>query len=394
MSLVLSWADVERAVPGIESAFAYYLTALIAGALPLIHPMIRRRNLLIPLGLLASIALYREGAIGILLAGGVAYAIAATIAQRTRSPASAPLRWRLSIGAVVVLMVLFFWVQWLRAHPTDGIGGSGAEVFLGALSMWTAIRLATFFWEVGSARVPLPGFIRFCLWFLFPFTIAGPVARISEFDGQVDRVEHGGDREPVPRWVLDTAKALVVMLVGIGLTASAGPLNARGIWGKLLVLLIVAPWGFLLQASGFFRSMEVFARPWRIHLQPSFNRPFGRPNISDFWANWNITVTAVFRDYLFYNRWGRRRINVYVNSLVLFVLVGAWHAPNSYWILWGFFHGVGFCVYLWYKQKGQRLRPLFAGPRGDVLARALTYLYVVAAWAVPPQLMRFWPDSW
>ena len=50
--------------------------------------------------------------------------------------------------------------------------------------------------------------------------------------------------------------------------------------------------------------MERLAEFWGIELPTSFNYPFGQTNISEFWARWNMTVTRICRDYLFYNRWG------------------------------------------------------------------------------------------
>ena len=128
--------------------------------------------------------------------------------------------------------------------------------------------------------------------------------------------------------------------------------------------LFTGPVGFYLSTASYFHLMEVLGRPAGFKLPPSFNYPLGRENISAFWMNWNMTATFLFRDYLFYNRWGRRTYNIYFNTVLLFTLVGLWHAANAYWILWGFLHGLSFCVFLlWRKYNGRLGRYPFARHR-------------------------------
>ena len=104
-----------------------------------------------------------------------------------------------------------------------------------------------------------------------------------------------------------------------------------------------------------------------------------------------MTATRVFRDYLFYARWGLQRPNVYVNTMLVFALVGLWHAANSYWLLWGTLHGVGFCVYLAFRRFGMPIRRRFAWIPDKVrsgLAIATTYVFVCACWVAPSLLIR------
>ena len=110
-----------------------------------------------------------------------------------------------------------------------------------------------------------------------------------------------------------------------------------------------------------------------------------------------MTATSVFRDYLFYNRWGRKTFNIYVNTLIVFTLVGLWHSMNWYWVLWGAIHGAGFCVYVWYRKHKERCHltpPQFFHGQGRVLGAVATYLYVCAALVLPSQLIKLFKIVW
>jgi D-alanyl-lipoteichoic acid acyltransferase DltB (MBOAT superfamily) len=255
--------------------------------------------------------------------------------------------------------------------------------------MVMVLRYVTFFWEIGAGRIAMPGPARFAAWVVFPFALYGPILRYSDFARQLDlRPGTDGTRlgAPNPLWRLFAGA--VVLILGVAL-AGAHPLVERnGLGGKVVALFFIAPWTWYLQASGFAMLMQSFGSAWQFRVPENFNRPFGRTNIADFWANWNITATSVFRDYLFYNRWGRRRANVYVNVTILFLLVGVWHGSNAYWILWGAIHAAAFSAYLWYRQHGAFLKPLFAGRRGDIVGAVLTYVVVASAWVLPPQIIK------
>jgi alginate O-acetyltransferase complex protein AlgI len=161
-------------------------------------------------------------------------------------------------------------------------------------------------------------------------------------------------------------------------------INQRGVrWPKLLDIFATGPWSFYLSTSGTFHLMECFALCWGIELPPSFNWPFGKRNIAEFWNRWNMTVTRVCRDYLFYNRWGLKRVNVYLNLMLVFLAVGLWHSTNLYWGTWGLLHGAGFCVYLWYRNHKQRFAltaQMVPIKIREIGSSALTYIFVCLCW--------------
>jgi hypothetical protein len=380
------WSEVQRVFSESGRLAAYMAAMLALAALPLAAPRLRSEALIGCAGIVAAIVFYRQAAVGLAFVALLAYTAGQYLVRQPPQASAKRSRWKLACLAMFLLAAGFFWLQWAITRPFL----ASAAPFLGPMILWNVIRLVSFFWEIGSGRSPLPSVRGFVVWLVYPFTLFGPVIRLSEFTPQLGGLCPGRHRIAPVAWLADVAIGVLQIAVGLVLLGMTTALDSRGVAGRLAIVLVAAPWAFLFQAAGFFRAMEACSRTWNLTLPPSFNRPFGRPNISEFWANWNMTVTSVFRDYIFYNRWGRRRPNVYLNSLVLFVLVGAWHSANAYWVIWGAVHGIGFCIYLLYKQKTKSLHALFRGRLGRLAAIVVTYLFVVGAWALPPQLLKLW----
>jgi D-alanyl-lipoteichoic acid acyltransferase DltB (MBOAT superfamily) len=263
------------------------------------------------------------------------------------------------------------------------------------LNMWMCLQILTICWEVGSGRVHSPALRNYVAWALLPLAYQGPLLRYSQFEYQ-SNLETTPSKSVIACLVsLDFFIATLVLVLGLSAGFSQEHLVAIGKdttwWGRLLSWFLLGPWGFYLTLAGFYRLMEVLAGCWGMQLPASFNYPFGRRNISEFWANWNMTATAVFRDYFFYNRWGLKQVNVYLNTLILFFLVGLWHGSNGYWIIFGVTHGIGFCAFLWFKKWHARI-PFVASITSlgswQFASAVLTYMFVCSCWVLPPQLLK------
>lgn len=382
-------AAVARSSEG--GLVVHAIACAIVGLLVRCVPALRGRVALTVLALAASTVAYGRAMPGFLLTAVVSYAALVAVTRVAKHSANERVvRWRLACVAIAILSAAFLVGRAVGlGEASVAIGGTRWALF--ALDMWLVLRLVTLAWEVGSRRIerPTPG--EFALWYALPFTAIGPVLRYSAFRSMLDRMQDrsAGDAVVTVAWGRALALAAAHLVAGILLiqlqsTFPTGPGKPR--WVNLAVWFGTAPWSFFLVWAGFFRLMEVLGRLWRVELPPSFDAPFGRPNISDFWANWNMTATAVFRDYLFYNRWGFRRANAYVNTMILFVTVGLWHGANAYWVLWGALHGVGFCAYLVYKRRRAADATRVGMP--TPLAAALTYVFVCSCWAVPSVVLK------
>jgi D-alanyl-lipoteichoic acid acyltransferase DltB (MBOAT superfamily) len=268
--------------------------------------------------------------------------------------------------------------------------GTSVSVVLYSLEMWAVLRLMTLFWEVGSGVVPLPSLNSYVVWISLPFTLVGPLLRFSQMPRTVK-----SDRQlwRSSDWWLELTASTAKLAAGLGLSLTQSMmLNQwpQSQWSKAGLTFVTGPIGFYLVTAGYFQLMEVLGRPAGFQLPPSFNLPIGRQNVSEFWMNWNMTATFTFRDYLFYNRWGMNTYNVYLNTMILFTLVGLWHAANAYWILWGFLHGLLFCSFmLWRKHRNVIGEfPLRGNAISLAAARVFTYVCVCMCWYIPSKVIQ------
>jgi D-alanyl-lipoteichoic acid acyltransferase DltB (MBOAT superfamily) len=349
-------------------------------------PVLRKSSYLWLVCLIECAIFYRRYFLGFVVVNAIAYAAARWLSGKT----DRSLRWRCACVAIFLLIIIFtlgrvqHWERLLAWHGSPPFA-------LFSLDMWLVLRLATLFWEVGSAAVTAPSIVAYITWTCLPFTLGGPLIRYSQFPGAlaVNRSLWSS-----PGWWQDMAIGAAKLIAGIGLYAAQSTVVARwpnAHWvGAGMAALITGPLGFYLTYAGYFHLMQTLARPAGFKVPESFNFPIGRENISAFWMNWNMTATYVFRDYIFYNRWGRRTFNIYFNTMVLFTLVGLWHAANAYWILWGFLHGLLFCSFLLWRKYGTRLAflPLRGTFAAQAAARGFTYLCVCSCWYLPSKILQ------
>ncbi|MCL4261185.1 MAG: MBOAT family protein, partial [Anaerolineales bacterium] len=100
--------------------------------------------------------------------------------------------------------------------------------------------------------------------------------------------------------------------------------------------------------SGYTDIAIGIARLVGIKLPENFNSPYTKPNITQFWNSWHITLTQWIRSYFFnpFNRW-IRGYNIpawtmlLLGQLATMFLIGLWHGITLNFILWGAWHGLG-----------------------------------------------------
>jgi alginate O-acetyltransferase complex protein AlgI len=262
--------------------------------------------------------------------------------------------------------------------------------------MWLLLRLVTFLWEFGAGRIARPSLLNFTVWTCMPFTILGPVLRYSQFEPQLPWLQGPQKKSNLlysRAWLAKLLASAAQIGCGVALIKLHATMYASGgeglpTYAKVIDAFGISPWSFLLLWGGYYKIMECLALMWNVTLPPSFNKPFGRPNISEFWANWNMSATSIFRDYLFYTRWGQRKPNLYLNTMIIFLLVGLWHGSNWYWIIFGLMHGIGFCCFIWYRQRRGLKRFEFKAMPFHLFGRALTYIFVCSCWIVPSKILK------
>ena len=117
-----------------------------------------------------------------------------------------------------------------------------------------------------------------------------------------------------------------------------------------------------------------------VRLPENFASPYLKPNLTQFWNSWHMTLTQWFRNYFFspltrFMRSGDPTLPIPVMILVAqvstMVLVGLWHGVTVGFALWGLWHGTGlFIQNRWSDFMKNRLPAWGDTPAGQ---RVLTY---------------------
>lgn len=295
-------------------------------------------------------------------------------------------RWRFAVLGIALLSVAFVALRLVSWGSVAHGGPFSWQVSL--IDMWLALRLATFLYDTGSGRARDIQAGAFFQWAFLPFQAFGPLLRYPAYVTQ--RAAEGKASASAPAGATARHALLGVAQIGAAMAIGGGQAmlgrSVSHVVAQGVALAFSAPWTFYLLMAGYFKMMELAARGCGLTLPPSFNNPFAKRNLSAFWSSWNMSATAAFRDTLFYQRWTRPSVDLYINTFIIFVLVGAWHGANAYWLLWGTLHALGFCAYL---AVSRRWPGGVSEGRATALASwALTYVFVVSCWAVPPQIIK------
>jgi len=384
----LLWAAVEAAFRPALISLALSLAWML---IILIVPTIRCPAGLLTLALASLPVLLWEAGPPFLVINLLLYAV---VSFAIPSAGTAGARWSRAWIFIVFLGILYAVARWVWPAGI-GIPFRGWVWHWSSFDMFLLLRAVALLWESGSGKVRTLGPAQFLIWAALPVTFLGPLLRYSQFLAQWNRFTRPGETcGPTGAGWWRQFLAPGGMLVGWMAIHWAAAQLAGSSHGRLRLLLntfLFAPWGFLFASAAVLRCQEILGQKMGLLLPPSFVRPFGRTNLSDFWSHWNMTVTSLFRDMLFYSRWGRKTANPYVNTVILFTLVGLWHDSNAYWAIWGFLHGCMFAVFLWWRKHRDRVCPANIRsrlPRRDLWSAVLTYAVVCLMWTIPGAILK------
>lgn len=77
-------------------------------------------------------------------------------------------------------------------------------------------------------------------------------------------------------------------------------------------------------------------------LMLNFKFPYLTQSLTSFWRNWHISLSIWTRDYIYIPLGGSRKgkWRSYVNTMVVFLVIGIWHGASYNYIVWGLLHGI------------------------------------------------------
>lgn len=199
-------------------------------------------------------------------------------------------------------------------------------------------------------ELTLPEFATYAVF--FPSLSAGPIDRAERFASDLKKDFALTQDETLlagQRIVLGLFKKFVVAdaLAYIALNdALATQVHSTG-W--MWIHLYAYAFQIYFDFSGYTDIAIGIARLVGIKLPENFAAPYTKPNLTQFWNSWHMTLTQWFRAYFFnpFNRWIRGYKNIpawtmiLIGQLATMLLIGLWHGITLNFILWGAWHGLG-----------------------------------------------------
>jgi len=138
--------------------------------------------------------------------------------------------------------------------------------------------------------------------------------------------------------------------------------------------LAVGAWAYYLSIyfdfSGYTDVAVALSGLFGVNLPENFNYPFLAANIQEFWNRWHMTLSAWFRDFLFFPSLKTLRVRLpwlhpqaaqAAALFVTFTSMGAWHGDGLNWLAYGFFHGLSMTLWALKRWLEDSLAPDFFG---------------------------------
>jgi len=271
------------------------------------------------------------------------------------------------IPAILFILLIFIvlklpglaqWTSgWLR-----GLSGQSRELASAFDLRWLgfsyiAFRLLHTLRDRQSGRLPAMALDEYFIYMLFfPAVSAGPIDRSERFVRDL--------RQPfIPsaealsgaskRLVIGLFKKFVLadLLALIALNGTnASQLTSVG-WTWILVYAYTLQ--IFFDFSGYTDIAIGMGMLMGVKLPENFNAPYLKPNLTQFWNNWHMTLTQWFRAYFFNPftralRSAKKPVPVWLVILLTqistMLLIGLWHGITTNFVLWGLWHGVGLFI--------------------------------------------------
>ena len=268
---------------------------------------------------------------------------------------------------------------------------------------YIAFRLIHTLRDRQNGRLMAVNFREYLTYALFyPAVTAGPIDRLERFTKDLRKpvciLDAGELGAAGQRLALGLFKKFVIAdglaLFALNATNAAQVSGAGWAW----VLVYAYALQIYFDFSGYTDLAIGLGRLVGISLPENFNAPYLKPNLTQFWNNWHMTLTLWFRAYWFnpltralrtLKLSGGRSLSaaqvLFVTQLSTMLLIGLWHGITWNFVLWGAWHGFGLLAQNrftdWMKP---RYAALAARPRLKSGVTALTTLatfhYVALGW--------------
>lgn len=264
----------------------------------------------------------------------------------------------------ILLVALFFIIKvpalaYWASYGLRALGGQSIDTARSTDLRWlgfsyVAFRVLHTVRDRQMGRLPavtLAEYISYGIF--FPSFTAGPIDRIERFIKDLRKSFVPASDEYLAagqRLILGLFKKFVIAdtlaLIALNDTNALQIRTAGWAW----ILLYAYAFQIYFDFSGYTDIAIGTARLLGIQLPENFSAPYLKPNLTQFWNNWHMTLTQWFRAYFFnpVTRWVRSwekpmpaPLMIALTQVTTMLLIGFWHGVTWNFTLWGLWHGAG-----------------------------------------------------
>lgn len=269
-----------------------------------------------------------------------------------------PNQGRLNLGVCYNLAILLFYKIFTAYSPLqftqtfervlpDSIEGNLFNLVYPIGLSYVALQMISYLVDVARALIPSEKKIfNFALYVtFFPKILTGPITPYrsvhNELAAPQSTIQNVADG--VRRFAIGLIKKILIADQLAKISNPAFGLPTPDFQPYIAWLALIA---FTLQIyydfSGFTDMAIGLGRIFGFTLPENFNEPFVARSIGEFWRRWHMSLSAWFREYVFYPLERHRFpvIGQQVNIIFVFILTGLWHGLTANYIVWGLIHGI------------------------------------------------------
>jgi D-alanyl-lipoteichoic acid acyltransferase DltB (MBOAT superfamily) len=329
--------------------------------------------------------------------------VVALVLTATRLPATPRAWWALVLGLIALFVVLkaeplaqaISWV--LRSLNQQNLAEANARDLNWLGFSYIAFRLIHVLREKHNNKLVTLSLQEFVVYVLFfPALTAGPIDRSDRFVKDLRApfaLEEAATMQAVRRILIGIFKkfalADTLSLIALNETNAAQLQPGGWVW----VVVFAYALRIYLDFSGYTDIALGLARWFGIKLPENFNNPYLKPNLTQFWNSWHMSLSQWFRAYWFnpLTRALRQSKSPIANhqSLIVFLsqsstmlLIALWHGITLNFVAWGVWHALGLFVHNRWAE--------FAKTKGWAQPRRITNLFGTAATFVFVSLGWVW----
>jgi alginate O-acetyltransferase complex protein AlgI len=180
---------------------------------------------------------------------------------------------------------------------------------------------------------------------MFPQLIAGPIVRYETIEEQVNNRKENLDdfASGLRLFCIGLAKKVllannIAILADSMLAANPSEIGLVGSWAGIIAYSFQIFFDF----SGYSDMAIGLGKMFGFKYLRNFNYPYIAKSITEFWRRWHISLSSVFRDYVYIPLGGSRvkKRRWVLNITIVWALTGLWHGAAWNFVLWGVYYGI------------------------------------------------------